>query len=209
MNETSSFNACARPHLILIGGGSAAGKTMLAEMIRENFAGNDVTILSQDNYYKDLSHLPEEEIKSYNFDHPNAIDHSELIRDIRSFLANRETAVPQYDFITHARKRDHLLKRPTEIIILEGIFALHYDQLADIADLRIFVDTDEDIRLIRRLKRDTNERGFTMNSVLEQYMNTVKPMHHSFVEPTKRNADIIILATNPSAKLLKCSKDTF
>ena len=203
MNSKSIDRINSRPHLILIGGGSAAGKTLLADMIKKNFAGNDITIISQDSYYKDLSHLSSKEIKKYNFDHPNAIDHTDLIKDVHIFLTNKKASIPQYDFISHTRKEKRLEKKATDVVILEGIFALHYNELAKLADLRIFVDTDEDLRLIRRLKRDTNDRGRTMESVLSQYVESVKPMHHNFVEPSKQNADIIIPGNKSFDKALQ------
>ncbi|MFA7056201.1 MAG: uridine kinase [Candidatus Cloacimonadales bacterium] len=179
-------------HLILIGGGTSSGKTTIAKQITGQLDNELVYTFSHDNYYFDLTHLTQEDIKKINFDHPDAIDSKRLISDVKKILRKEEIHIPDYDFITHKRIQGEFINNKHDVIILEGIFALYYPELIKLASLKIFVDTDADLRLARRIERDINERGFTINDVLAQYINTVKPMHDVFIEGTKKQADIII-----------------
>jgi len=179
-------------HLILIGGGTSSGKTTIAKQITSQLNSQNVYTFSHDNYYYDLANLSAQEIKKINFDHPDAIDSKRLISDVKQILHHEEIYIPDYDFITHRRIQGQLIHNRYDVIILEGIFALYFPELINLASLKVFVDTDADLRLARRIDRDINERGFTINEVLNQYIETVKPMHDVFIEGTKKQADIII-----------------
>lgn len=178
--------------LIAIAGGSASGKTTVAKKIAEACKGKDVVFIEMDNYYKDLSHLSREERKKTNFDHPNAFDFHLLIHNLEQLLLGNAIEEPIYDFKVNSRSKKVKVIKPGDVIIFDGIFALENQEIRNKAAINIYVDTDSDIRLLRRILRDVNERGRTLDSVLEQYTATVKPMHDAFVEPTKRFADIII-----------------
>jgi len=153
--------------LVLIAGGSAAGKSFIGKLIAEKYADFSVTVLSHDNYYKDVSHLSNNELNAYNFDHPDSIDSGLLVSDIKQILEGKQIKIPEYDFITHKSIKNQIEVPVSDIIIIEGIFALYYKDLLDIASFSIFVDTDPDIRLARRIKRDIFQRGFSIDSVLE------------------------------------------
>ncbi len=186
----SSTFSC--PIVIGIAGGTGSGKTTVAEKIVKAVGRDKVAILDQDSYYRDLSHLSIEERRKHNFDHPDALEFS-LVRDHVRRLKNREQLQkPLYSFKTSARTGEYELIEPAEIIIVEGILIFWDKELRKMMDIKLFVDTDDDIRLVRRLMRDTKERGRTMDRVVDQYMQTVRPSHLSFVEPTKRYADLII-----------------
>ncbi|MGM0419488.1 MAG: uridine kinase [Bacillota bacterium] len=176
--------------LIGIGGGTASGKTTLARILKESFQ-DDVTILRLDYYYHDLNHfeVPENEI---NFDHPNAFEIDLLIKHLQKLKAGRAIERPVYSFKTNRRLDRTKKVNPSKILIVEGILALYYLNLCEQYDLKIYVDTDCDIRLLRRITRDIRDRGRTLESVKKQYLSTVKPMHEQFVEPSKSRADIII-----------------
>lgn len=176
--------------LITIAGGSGSGKTTIAEEIEKQYKDH-VLLISIDHYYKDLSHLKIEERTKNNFDHPDSIDWELLRKQFKSLLNKEPIKMPKYSFKIHTRE-GHILIEPKEIIILEGIFALCDDEVNKLANLRIFVDTEPDIRFIRRLKRDLEERGRTDKSVIKQWIETVKPMNDLFIEPSKRKAHIII-----------------
>ena len=181
-----------KAHLILIGGGTCSGKTTIAKAIGRRIASLKTVILSHDNYYRDLAHLSQEERAKVNFDHPDSIDQEYLVHDLKLMLAGEAVNVPDYDFATHSRTEGKLCIAGAEVVILEGIFALYYSDLLDISDLKIFLDSDSDIRLARRLQRDILQRGRAPERVLNQYLETVKPSHQAFIEPTKKNADIIV-----------------
>lgn len=181
-----------KAHLILIGGGTCSGKTTIAKAIGRRISSLKTVILSHDNYYRDLSHLSMEDRAMGNFDHPDSIDKEYLISDLKLMLAGEAVNVPDYDFATHSRNEGTLCIAGADVIILEGIFALYYQELVDISDLKIYLDSDSDIRLARRLQRDILERGRNIENVLNQYLDTVKPSHQAFIEPTKKNADIIV-----------------
>ncbi len=178
--------------LIGISGASGSGKTLVAQTLFDLLGSEKVVILQEDSYYKDLSHLPFEERAKYNFDHPDAFDHDLLIEHLKLLLQGESIEHPIYDFTTHSRKKETRRVGPHEIIILEGILLLAIPELREMMDIKIFIDTAPDICFIRRLKRDLEERGRTVDSVINQYQKTVRPMYLQFVEPSKRYADIII-----------------
>ncbi|HPQ30555.1 MAG TPA: uridine kinase [Candidatus Syntrophosphaera thermopropionivorans] len=200
--ENPSENLAPKAHLILIGGGSCSGKTTIALAIGRRITGLKTVIISQDSYYKDLSALPFEERTKVNFDHPDAIDIDYLLSDLEKMMKGEPVNVPSYDFVTHTRQEGTLCIAQAEVIILEGIFALYYPELLEMSDLKIYLDSDADIRLARRLQRDILERGRSVESVLNQYLETVKPSHQAFIEPTKKNADIIIPGEKEFDKVL-------
>ena len=178
--------------LIGIAGGTGSGKTSLAKGILADYGAGEVTVLEQDSYYKDLSHILYEERTAQNYDHPDAIDIALFENHLISLLAGDSMQIPVYDFSTHERMDKHRTITPHHVIVVEGILVLHYTQLRNLFSLKVFVDTPADIRYIRRLTRDIKERGRTMESVVNQYLTTVRPMHEQFVEPSKYFADIIV-----------------
>ena len=181
-----------KPLLIGLAGGTGSGKTTVARRIYESLKGINVLVLQQDAYYIDLSHLPLEERKEINFDHPSAFDSELLIKHLEKLIRGQEIEKPIYSFTDYTRKKDTEKVFPRDIIILEGILVLEEERIRNLLDIKIYVDADEDERFIRRLIRDTKERGRSMDSVIEQYLNVVKPMFLQFVEPSKRYADIVI-----------------
>jgi uridine kinase len=177
--------------VIGIAGGTGAGKTTVARLVTEN-VGESVTRIPLDNYYKDLSHMDFEERAEVNYDHPSAFEW-ELLRDhLRELLEGRTIQMPQYDFTIHNRKDDRVRVEPTDVIVLEGILALYDESVNDMLDLRLYVETDADVRILRRIERDVIERERDLEGVIDQYLSTVKPMHEQFIEPTKKHADLII-----------------
>ncbi|MCG3399050.1 uridine kinase [Staphylococcus massiliensis] len=178
--------------IIGIAGGSGSGKTTVTNEIMKNLEGYSVALLAQDYYYKDQSHLTFDERLKTNYDHPFAFDNELLIENLESLKNGESVEVPTYDYTEHTRSDKTVYFEPKDVIIVEGIFALENKALRDMMDVKIYVDTDADIRILRRLIRDTKERGRTMDSVINQYLNVVRPMHIQFIEPTKRYADIII-----------------
>lgn len=182
-----------KPILISIAGGTASGKTTVVEEIINHFESQDVTVLCQDNYYKSQDDISLEERKKINYDHPNSFDMDLLYQDIAALLSNKTIQSPVYDFKEHNRKKDQTVERkPSKVVILEGILALYDKRIRELSDILIYVESDPDIRFIRRLKRDMNERGRELDSVIMQYLSTVKPMYEEYIAPTKRYADIII-----------------
>ncbi len=178
--------------VIGIAGGSASGKTSIANKLRIGFEGASVQIIKMDDYYNDLSHLELEQRYQVNYDHPLAFDIDLLVAHIRS-LSQRQTVLkPLYDFVLHNRMEETELINPTDVLIIEGLFCLEEPKIRDLLDIKVFVDTPADIRFIRRLNRDVKKRGRTLDQVVNQYTNTVRVMHDLFVEPSKRYADIII-----------------
>ncbi|MGH7451043.1 MAG: uridine kinase [bacterium] len=182
----------ARGILIGVAGGSGSGKTLVVQHMIQQLGSDRVVVLQQDSYYKDSSHLPFDERAKQNFDHPDAIDSDLLIQHVEELLNGWTVDIPIYDFTTHTRRTETSRAGPHDIIVLEGILILDNPKLREMMDIKVYVDTDPDIRFIRRLKRDTAERGRTMQTVVEQYEKSVRPMHLQFVEPTKRYADIIV-----------------
>ena len=178
--------------LIGIAGGTGSGKTSIAKAIASGFGKSEVTLIEQDSYYKDLTNLTIEERSSVNFDHPNAIDFT-LMRDhLNELIAGNMVDIPIYDFRTHTRGKESRKVAKHHIIILEGILSLFDQTVRNMMDIKIYVETADDIRIIRRIKRDINKRNRTFDSVIKQYYKTVRPMHIQFVEPTKIYADIIV-----------------
>ena len=178
--------------IIGIAGGTGSGKTTLAERIIEELNEPNVLIIKQDAYYKSHSELSFDERKKINFDHPDAFDTSLLIKHINNLKINVPINLPQYDFTTHLRKKETIPISPHKVIMLEGILIFENKELRNLLDIKIFVDTDADVRILRRIKRDIQDRGRTFKSVYNQYMNTVRPMHLEFVEPSKKYADVIV-----------------
>ena len=178
--------------LIGISGASGSGKTLVAENIFKKLGSDNVVLIQEDAYYKDLSSIPFDERTGKNFDHPDAFDHPLLASHIRDLLNGKTIGLPIYDYKTHSRKKETKMVGPHRIIVLEGILILNEPAINKQMDIKVFIDTDPDICFIRRLKRDINERGRDVNSVINQYMETVRPMYFQFIEPSKRHADIII-----------------
>ena len=178
--------------LIGIAGGTGSGKTLVANNIFSELGSDRVVIICQDSYYKDLSDLPLDHRSRHNFDHPDSIDFELLINDMTALLRGQTIFPPIYDFVTHARKPSTNAIGPHAIIVLEGILTFDNPTLRNLMDIKLYVDTDPDIRFIRRLKRDILERGRSLESIIRQYEESVRPMHLQFVEPTKRYADIVI-----------------
>jgi len=181
-----------KPVVIGVAGGSGSGKTSVTKSIYESFKGHSILMLEQDFYYKDQSHLPFEERLKTNYDHPLAFDNDLLIEHIESLLRFEAINKPVYDYSVHTRSSDVIHVEPKDVIILEGILVLEDERLRNLMDIKLYVDTDADLRIIRRLVRDIKERERSMDSVIDQYVNVVRPMHNQFIEPTKRYADIII-----------------
>ncbi|PAE38544.1 uridine kinase [Neobacillus sp. YX16] len=181
-----------KPVVIGVAGGSGSGKTSVTKAIYESFKGHSITMLQQDYYYKDQSDLPFEERLKTNYDHPLAFDNDLLIEHIEKLLRYEPIDKPVYDYSLHTRSKEIIEVEPKDVIILEGILVLEDERLRNLMDIKLFVDTDADIRIIRRMSRDIKERGRTLDSVIEQYTNVVRPMHNQFIEPTKRYADVII-----------------
>jgi len=180
------------PLVIGIAGGTGSGKTTVANVILERVGANHIAYLPHDAYYKDLADLPPNQREQINFDHPNSLDTELLTQHIQELKANRSVELPVYDFKTHSRTSKVIIVEPQPVLIVEGILIFVDATLRETFDVKIFVDTAPDIRFIRRLERDINERGRTTQSVVHQYLTTVRPMHMEFVEPSKRYADVII-----------------
>lgn len=181
-----------KPIIIGVAGGTGSGKTTVSEAILERVGRERITYIQHDSYYKDLSHLFPEERHKINFDHPDALDTNLLVEHLKRLQTGSPVEVPIYDFTTHTRRKETKRVEPRGVTLVEGILIFVDRALRELMDVKIFVDTDADIRFIRRLQRDIAERGRTMESVIRQYLETVRPMHLEFVEPSKRYADIII-----------------
>lgn len=182
----------SRPIIIGICGGTGSGKSTVADEIFSTLPEKNIVVIQQDSYYKDLAHLPMIDRTTRNFDHPLAFDNELLKEHIRSLMDGKAIEKPVYDFTVHSRSHEVEVVQPRDIIIIEGIMILEDQELRDLMDIKIFVDTDPDVRILRRIRRDIKERGRTLDSVIEQYLTTVKPAHEQFVEPTKKFADLII-----------------
>lgn len=181
-----------KPVIIGVTGGSGSGKTTVSRAIFEQLHGHSLLMLQEDSYYNDQSDMPFEERIKTNYDHPNAFDTELLVKQLKDLLDWKAIEKPIYDYTEHTRSSEVEKVEPKEVIILEGILVLNDPALRDLMDIKIFVDTDDDIRIIRRIQRDIEERGRSLQSVIDQYKSTVKPMYHQFIEPTKRYADIIV-----------------
>lgn len=183
--------AADAPIVIGIAGGTGSGKSTLASKIQQVLAPN-VVLVEQDAYYKDLSHLSEEERDETNFDHPSSLDFDRLCTDLRVLKSGKAIERPIYDFKTHTRVESTVRIEPAEVIIVEGILLFADPSIRELMDLKLYVETDDDIRILRRIERDIQERGRDLAGVHHQYVTTVKPMHKQFVEPSKQYADVII-----------------
>ncbi|MCM3730846.1 uridine kinase [Fictibacillus nanhaiensis] len=181
-----------KPIVIGVAGGSGSGKTTVAKEIYRQFANQSILIIEQDAYYKDQSEKSMEERLKTNYDHPLAFDNELLIQHIMSLQAYESVEKPVYDYTAHTRSDKIIPVDAKDVIILEGILILEDERLRDLMDIKLFVDTDADVRIIRRMVRDIRDRGRTLESVIDQYTSVVRPMHNQFIEPTKRYADIII-----------------
>jgi uridine kinase len=180
------------PVVFGVAGGTASGKTTVATTILEAVGASQVAYLPHDAYYRDMSYLPLPERARLNYDHPDSLETELLIEHIELLLAGQPVEVPVYDFIQHRRSAETTLVEPSPIILIDGILIFTNRELRELMDIKIYVDTDADVRFIRRLQRDINERGRSLDSVIDQYLNTVRLMHLEFVEPSKRYADVII-----------------
>jgi len=180
------------PILIGISGGTGSGKTSAAKKLLEEFKLGEVVVIEQDSYYKDLAHLDPKERHKQNFDHPDAIDFELITEQMSHLIQGQSIECPQYNFSTHTRLPNTINIEPHQVIVFEGILVLHHPALRNLMDIKIYVDTPPDIRFIRRLTRDMQARGRSLQSVIDQYLQTVRLMHEEFVEPTKYFADVII-----------------
>ena len=178
--------------VIGIAGGTGSGKTTLTRRLKEQF-GDAVSVVYHDNYYKQNDHMTYEERCKLNYDHPDAFDTQLMVRHLQALRRGETIQCPTYDYTVHNRAADTVEIAPTSVIVVEGILIFESQQLRDLMDIKIFVDTDADVRILRRITRDVLERGRSLESVVEQYLTTVKPMHEQFVEPSKRFADIVVL----------------
>jgi uridine kinase len=178
--------------IIGISGGTGSGKTTVAQKIIASVGAEHVVFLQQDAYYRNLGDMPLELRHKVNYDHPDAFDTELMINHLEALRAGLSIEKPTYDYVTHSRKSETIHIEPREVIIIEGILVFNNSELRRLMDMKIFVDTDADIRFIRRLQRDLNERGRSAESIIDQYTTTVRPMHMQFVEPSKRYADVII-----------------
>ena len=178
--------------IIGIAGGTGSGKTTLTLRLKEKFGG-DVSVLYHDNYYKAHDDMPFEERAGLNYDHPDAFDTPRLISDLQALRRGEAIRCPVYDYTAHNRSDETVEVRPTKVILVEGILIFCDPALRALMDIKLFVDTDADVRILRRITRDVKKRGRSLDSVVSQYLTTVKPMHEQFVEPSKRNSDLIVL----------------
>ena len=181
-----------RPIIIGVTGGSGGGKTSVSKAILSHFPNEKIAMIEHDSYYKDQSHLTFEERIKTNYDHPFAFDTDLMIEQIKELLAGRPVDIPTYDYAAHTRSSKTYRQEPQDVFIVEGILVLEDKRLRDLMDIKIFVDTDDDVRIIRRIKRDMEERGRSLQSVIDQYRATVRPMFLQFIEPSKQYADIVI-----------------
>lgn len=181
-----------KPFVIGVAGGSGSGKTTVVNHIINTVGSSNLVLLQHDSYYRDLKHIPFEDRTKQNYDHPSSLETELLVRHVHALLKGYSIKVPIYDFTNHVRFEETIPYTPKPIILIDGILIFYEKELRELMDIKIFVDTDDDLRLLRRLKRDINERGRSVNSVLNQYEKFVRPMHLEFVEPSKRYADIMI-----------------
>ena len=181
-----------KPIIIGVTGGSGGGKTSVSRAILDSFPNARIAMIQHDSYYKDQSHMSFEDRVKTNYDHPLAFDTDFMIQQLKELLAGRPVDIPIYDYKKHTRSNTTFRQDPQDVIIVEGILVLEDERLRDLMDIKLFVDTDDDIRIIRRIKRDMMERGRSLESIIDQYTSVVKPMYHQFIEPSKRYADIVI-----------------
>jgi uridine kinase len=188
----SEQQAISRPITIGVAGGSGAGKSTVARVILARIGAENIAYIPHDSYYRDLSDLPREQRALINFDHPDSLDSELFIEHICMLQNGQPVPVPIYDFSTHSRTAEFRVVQPQRVVLVEGILIFAEARVRDLFDVRIFVETDDDVRFIRRLQRDITERGRTIDSVINQWLQTVRPMHLEFVEPSKRYAHVII-----------------
>ena len=181
-----------KPLIIGIAGGSGSGKSTVTQELIDLIGEEKVTLIQQDSYYKDQSHLPLEERMKTSYDNPLSFDEALLVDHLKDLKMGKTIQMPQYDYTVHNRKKDFVELKADKVIILEGILILAEESIRDLLDIKVFVDTDADVRIIRRILRDIKERSRSLESIILQYMSTVRPAHLQFVEPSKRYADIII-----------------
>jgi len=181
-----------KPVIIGVSGGSGSGKTSVSKMIVESFINHSIILIQHDSYYKDQSELTFEERLKTNYDHPMAFETELLLKHLEDLLNYKAVDIPVYDYAAHTRSTEVIHQEPRDVIIIEGILILEDKKLRDMMDIKTYVDTDDDVRIIRRIRRDIVERKRSLDSVIDQYLGYVKPAHHQFVEPSKRYADIII-----------------
>lgn len=189
------------PLILGIAGGTGSGKTTLARAIADALGEDKMAIIKHDSYYRDKSKISLKDRMNINFDHPDALETDLLIRHLMELIAGRQVTIPCYDYSTHTRKKERVVVSPTKTIIVEGILVLEEKRLRDLMDIMIYIEGDDDIRFIRRLNRDINERGRILESVIDQYLSTVKPMHEEFVKTSRQYADIIIPDGKNEAKV--------
>ena len=182
----------SKPILIGITGGTGSGKSTIADALYSNFSKDCIAMIQQDMYYKDQSHLSMEERVKTNYDHPMAFDNDLLVEHLKALINGKSIEKPSYDFTVHNRSKETAIVESRDIILVEGILILEDPRIRELLDIKVYVDTDADIRILRRLVRDINERGRTVESVVDQYLNIVRPMHLQFTEPSKKYADIIM-----------------
>jgi uridine kinase len=195
------------PFFIGVAGGTGSGKTTFTRKILDALRREQVSVIQHDWYYRDRSAVPEEERASINYDHPRALESPLLIRHLKALKKGRSVRPPRYNFVTHTRMESSEEIRPTPVIIVEGILILDDEKLRTQFDLTIFVETESDLRLLRRLQRDLSERGRSFESAIHQYLETVRPMHEMFVEPSKQHADIIVPASRDNQKAIRMIVD--
>lgn len=181
-----------KPIVIAVAGGSASGKTTVVKEIYDALEGKDIVVIKHDDYYKDQSHLTPAERKLTNYDHPSSLENDLLISQLKDLISGKSIKKPIYDFVIQSRSDKYEIIEPKKVIILDGILILEDERIRELADIKVFVECDEDLRLIRRIKRDMIERGRSFEHIIDQYLTTVKPMYHHFVSKTKRYADVII-----------------
>lgn len=189
--ETAENNFNRKICVIGVAGGSASGKTTIINKVKDYF-GNDIAVLSHDSYYKAHDDMPFEERSKLNYDHPDSFETERMAEDVRKLIKGYSIEMPVYDYCIHNRAKETITVEPRPVIIIEGILVLENRELRDLMDIKIYVDTDADERLMRRIQRDMIERGRSIESIIKQYCETVKPMHEEFIEPSKKYADIII-----------------
>ena len=177
--------------VIGIAGGTGSGKTTITRKLMQRF-GHEVSVIYHDNYYKAHHNMPYEERAKLNYDQPDAFDTDQLIEAVRALKKGRSVVCPVYDYSIHDRSEKTITVKPARVVIVEGILIFENKELCDLMDIKVFVDADADVRILRRIVRDVRDRGRSLESVVSQYLNTVKPMHEKYVEPSKRNADIIV-----------------
>ena len=181
-----------KPKIIGIVGGSGSGKTTVTKRIIDELTIDKVALIEQDYYYKDQSHMTMDERVKTNYDHPSAFDNELLYTHLTELMEGNAVELPVYDYVNHTRSAEKKHQEPKDVIIIEGMFGLHSEKLRELMDIKIFVDTPSDLRILRRLLRDINERGRTVESVINQYLVSVRPMHEIYIKPTKQYADIIV-----------------